>query len=142
MKTKTDNFISSLLCGLLVLLFVYTGFAKLLDLEESRDQMLNQVFPKPVALFLLWTVPIGELSVALLIYIPKTRIVGLWAHFIIMTLFTLYVLFALLGVYDRVPCNCGGIFNTMGWITHLIVNIAFMFIGAAAIYLVKQERRY
>jgi putative oxidoreductase len=95
-------------CALLILLFTYTAFSKGLHMDTTLYEMRNQPFPRIMddALYIA-----GSL----------------------MGLFTLYVIAILLGLFKRVPCSCGGIIGSLGWVAHLWLNLFFLTLSIIAI---------
>jgi len=57
-----------------------------------------------------------------------------------MTLFTLYVAFALSGVFGEIPCSCAGLISAMHWKGHLVFNIIFLIISLLGVYIQKLTR--
>lgn len=133
--------INTLIQALLIALFIYAATSKLLDYNESRHQMLNQVFPKPIALILLWLVPASELIISLLICIKKTRLIGLFAYLVTMSAFTIYIILVVSGIFGRIPCSCGGAIDTLSWKAHLMLNIAVIGLTTLSIRLTKNLKQ-
>jgi len=122
-------------CTLLVFLWIYTAFSKLVDLKDFKHQLANQTFGKRTATLLLWFIPSSEITAAVLLLFRKTRFVGLMLSALLMLLFTAYIALVLLGYYDRTPCSCGGVLKAMGWQMHLWFNVLFLTLSALGIYL-------
>lgn len=116
----------SLISGLLTFLWVYAAMSKLLNIEQSRMQMMNQVFPATINAVLLWVIPITELLIAGLLLFSKSRIAGLILSAILLFLFSGYVLLVMLNVFGRIPCSCGGIIAKLSWGQHLVFNLVFL----------------
>lgn len=116
----------SLISGFLTFLWVYAAMSKVLNYEQSRMQMMNQVFPVTVNAVLLWLIPITELFIAGLLLFSKSRIVGLILSAILLFLFSGYVLLVMLNVFGRIPCSCGGIISKLSWGQHLVFNLVFL----------------
>lgn len=123
------------LTALLILLFFYTSFSKLVDLPGFTRDMRMQPFPWMVQSILIWAVPLVEISIALLLLTERTRMVGLYAAFLLMGLFTLYTLAILLHFFSKVPCSCGGVIRRLTWPQHLVFTIGFTLIAWLAIFL-------
>ncbi|WP_143959245.1 MauE/DoxX family redox-associated membrane protein [Litoribacter populi] len=119
----------------LVILYTYTGVAKLVDFGGFRSSMLNQPFPTEWAEVFALAVPVGELALVALLLWPSTRLAGMVGSLILMTAFTTYVALIYIGAFPRVPCGCAGIFDSMSWGAHLVVNLVFVAISAVGIYL-------
>lgn len=117
---------------LYILLFVYAAVSKLLDFENFQVQLGQSPLLSVFASWVSWLVPAAELIIALLLVIPKFRRAGLFAAFGLMTMFTAYI-FIILHFSSFVPCSCGGILEKMNWNVHLIFNVIFVILAAAAI---------
>jgi putative oxidoreductase len=126
---------------LIVLLWIYAGLSKLFNYELSKYQMLNQVFPKPVALIFTWLIPAIELVTGILLCIPKTFRYALDISFLLLTAFTCYILGGILNLYSRIPCTCGGIIKSFSWGWHLVFNLFFLGLNLYVLILHGNERR-
>ncbi|MBN8787720.1 MAG: hypothetical protein J0I84_11575 [Terrimonas sp.] len=130
----------AIIAALFILLFVYTGINKLLNLDSltlvlKKYPLIGNKRASPVA----WSVPIAELMVALFLFMPKTRLSGLQSAVVLMILFTLYLSYMLAFTDVRV-CTCGGMLEALRWQQHLIFNISFVVQWLWAIHLTKQKR--
>lgn len=131
-----------LIASWLILLFGYTVFSKLADIEEFRRQLANQVLPGWAIAPLIWLIPGSELAVSMLLLFSQTRLTGLYGAAILMMLFTGYTGLVLLEVFDRVPCSCGGVLRSMGFTEHFVFNLFFLAIavtGIVIVHLLKQK---
>lgn len=137
-KVKRTELAVSTIAVLLALLFLYAGMSKLLDYDKSKQEMLNQVFPRAVALQLVWLVPMVELVIMTGLLVNATRLMALWASALLLTAFSLYISITMSGVFGRVPCSCGGILKDMDYWTHLGFNIIFIVMAVLGIALEKQ----
>ncbi|WP_160714149.1 MauE/DoxX family redox-associated membrane protein [Chitinophaga solisilvae] len=125
---------------LLVILFLYTGISKMLDYPLFKGVIGTSPILKPVAPFIAMTLPTFECIVAVLLFIPKTRWIGLYLAFMMMIIFTAYII-AILSYGEHIPCSCGGVLEEMSWQTHLVFNVIFTCLSAWAIYLNRKEHR-
>jgi uncharacterized membrane protein YphA (DoxX/SURF4 family) len=117
-------------------LFVYASVSKLLDFENFQIQLGQSPLLSAFAGWVSWGVPIVEIVIALLLLVPKFRLVGLFAAFSLMVMFTSYI-FIILNYSSFVPCSCGGILEKMGWTEHLLFNIGFVILALIGILLQK-----
>jgi putative oxidoreductase len=138
---KNFTTLNELIKFLLIFLFVYAAVSKLIDIDRSRGQMLNQIFPPAIAEILVWAVPVAELITAGFLLFKKTFLPGLYLSMGLMVVFTLYIILVLLNVFGRIPCSCGGVLQKMGWVPHLFFNLFFLLLTVTGIYLVYKERR-
>jgi hypothetical protein len=124
--------------GLLVILWAYASFSKLLYFNHFRQSMLTQVFPRWISKIFVYLIPLLEIAFIALLVIPETRLLGMYASMFLMILFTLYVGGAVFHIYDRHPCACGGLFGRLGWYKHFKVNIVLTLIALAGVVLMEQ----
>lgn len=130
-----SNYLIQGITAALILLWVYAAGSKLLNFEQSRMQMLNQVFSHQIANILVWAVPFSELLVSSLLIFIKTRLAGLYASLLLLVSFTVYIGLVMNNVFGRIPCSCGGILSKMTWEQHLVFNMVFILVTSTAILL-------
>lgn len=120
-----------------IILFLYTGIAKIMDYSVFKEQLAMSPIlswaANPVALLLPWV----EFLIVVMLVIPRWRLKGLYASLILMTAFTAYII-AMFIVAPEMPCSCGGIVEQLSWQGHLIFNCVFIFLNALAIYFQKK----
>ena len=121
----------------LILLWTYTGSDKLIRWEDSRNAFHNQTFPSELAEVLTYVIPITELLIALLLLFSVTRWWGYLSSILLLTVFTTYVGLIWVGAFPRVPCNCAGILNSLGWAEHFFLNLGFI---GMAVWCLGMER--
>ena len=133
--------IKSSVPALLVLLFVYAAFSKLITFNDFRQQLYNQAFSDELARFLLYFLIPVEIVTALFLCFQRTQFAGLLFSFGLLLAFTIYIALVMLHYWDRTPCSCGGILNQMSWTTHLIFNCLFLTLNLIALCIRFSERR-
>ena len=130
---------------LLTLLFIYTAASKLLDWDGFVYDLNNQPFPNSLTFVLAVFLICSELAVIGCFFFKCSRVIGLWISMSLMLLFTLYTALVLFNVFDRVPCNCGGVIKNLSWPQHLLFNIFFTLLSTWGIYIerrLKEESRH
>ncbi|UJF28796.1 tellurium resistance protein TerC [Kaistella sp. 97-N-M2] len=120
------------------LLFVYAAFSKLLDFENFQTQMAQSPLLSAYAGWASIGILALELMTVLLLVWDKTRRVGLYASFGLMTAFTLYI-YLILNYAENIPCSCGGIFEKMSWDQHLLFNITGVLLALLGIVFIRKE---
>jgi hypothetical protein len=115
-----------------IFLFVYTAVSKLYDIRLFQSIIGQAPIIGEWKIFISWAVPITELLISVLLFVPTSRSVGLKASFGLMTLFTLYVLLLLL-FSPTLPCSCGGVISDMSWSQHLVFNLLLTLLAFAGI---------
>jgi uncharacterized membrane protein YphA (DoxX/SURF4 family) len=123
-----------------IILFLYTGIAKLMDYSLFKEQLaaspILEPIAKPVALLLPWI----EFAIVLLLVIPRWRLKGLYSSLALMIVFTVYII-ALFSFSKEMPCSCGGIIELLSWKQHLIFNGAFILLNIWAIVMSRKEKK-
>jgi uncharacterized membrane protein YphA (DoxX/SURF4 family) len=117
---------------LIIALFVYAAVSKILEFDEFRAQIGKSPLITKYSDILAVVVPAIEILIAVSLIFDYTRMVGLYASFFLMAIFTMYIAFILL-FSPYVPCSCGGVLGKMGWTAHLIFNAVFTIMALAGI---------
>jgi len=129
-----------IIAHLFIILFLYTGIAKLTEFDVFQEQLMDSPLLSFAAPVVAWGLPITEFIVSIALFIPKYRLRGLYAAFILMILFTAYV-GILLSISTELPCSCGGIMEALSWQAHLVVNIPLIGMALTGIILAKIIKR-
>lgn len=137
MKKVLPDFITALL----ILLFIYSGFSKIIAYAEFSRSMHSQPFAPWMADTLTWILPPIEIIIALMLMWAKTRRLGQYAFLITMLAFTGYIVAIRLNFFDRIPCSCGGLIRQLSWQQHLIFNLFFVGLAIWAIILDRQNHK-
>lgn len=128
LNARLQAVLLEIICILYILLFVYAAVSKFLDFENFQIQLgqspLLSAFTGPVS----YGVPIIELVLAFLLLLPLYRKFALYGCFLLMVMFTTYIII-ILNYSSFVPCSCGGILEQMTWSDHLIFNVAFVLLA-------------
>src|SRR5690606_5996803 len=120
---------------LFILLFVFASISKLLEFNDFQTQLGQSPLLSAFAVPVSYGVIITELATSMLLVFSLTRRVGLFITFVLMTMFTMYIII-ILNFTSFTPCSCGGVLEALGWTEHLIFNIVFMILAIVAIYLI------
>ncbi|WP_316814101.1 MauE/DoxX family redox-associated membrane protein [Pedobacter heparinus] len=139
-RDKIKRMIIDIICYLFVLLFVYAAVNKVLEYQKFKSQIGQSQLLTAYAGFLAWFIPSIELLIVILLLIERTILIGLYAAFTIMLLFTCYIA-VMLTMAANVPCSCGGILQKLGWEEHLIFNSVFVILGYLGITLQMKIRK-
>lgn len=137
--TGRQNKLVEIVAGLLIFLFVYTALNKLSNLNEFRNAIQQTALLGDRSIFFSWLVPITELIIAIVLFIPSTRNLGLWSSLILMLLFTGYTGY-ILAYAEQLPCTCAGVLKQMTWQQQFIFNIAISLICLASILLHEKNK--
>jgi len=124
------NALIEIICSMLILLFVYAALSKVSDYNRFTVQLSKSPFITAFPVFVAWSIPTVELLISLMLVIKRTRLIGLYAAFFLMSLFTAYLIIMLNFSYF-IPCSCGGVLEKLSWDQHIIFNFFFIAISAA-----------
>jgi len=130
--------IVEIICALFIVLFVYAAASKLLDFEKFRLQMGQSPVLTAFAGIAVWLVPAVELIIAAMLITARLRLLGLYASFCLMVMFTAYII-VITRFSDYVPCSCGGVLEKLSWNQHLVFNIGFVVLGFIAIVIYPKD---
>jgi hypothetical protein len=115
-----------------ILLFLYTGIEKLTEINSFKDQMVSSPLLGPLGGFVAWALPITEILLTIVLFIPKWRLKGLYASLGLMVVFTIYLI-VILAIDEHLSCSCGGIIENLTPRQHLLFNGATIVLAALAI---------
>jgi uncharacterized membrane protein YphA (DoxX/SURF4 family) len=126
--------ILDVIAALFILLFVYAATVKLMDYQKFTVQLGQSPMLTDWALILGWLVPGIELLISILLVFERTRSKGLYGAFVLMVMFTAYIVIVT-RFSSYVPCSCGGVIEKLSWSQHLIFNVVFIFLSVLGILL-------
>ncbi|RAJ80183.1 methylamine utilization protein MauE [Chitinophaga dinghuensis] len=134
---KKEVFIE-IVAYLVTALFLYTGIMKLREYDVFKWVISSSPILHSVAPVVARVVPVLEIVVSLLLVVPATRKTGLYAAFIMMVGFTIYI-GGLLILSSKLPCSCGGVLESMSWSQHLVFNIVVTALLGASIWMGRKK---
>lgn len=122
-----------------ILLFVYTGVVKLSEIQTFRQELTSSPLLGSFAGIIIWVLPIGEILLAIVLFIPGFRLKALYATFGLMALFTIYVV-AILFIDSQISCSCGGIIEELSPKQHIVFNSACVILSTVAIAIQRKQK--
>ena len=131
--------IIEIISSLLILLFLYASVSKWLAFKTFIGDMNNQPFPNWMTPYLVYSIPVIEVLIAVGLIFEKTRVPALYASFVLMMAFTIYTVAVLSHAFRYVPCSCGGVIKKLTWPQHLFFNLFFVSISLLGIWLKKRD---
>jgi uncharacterized membrane protein YphA (DoxX/SURF4 family) len=126
---------------ILIFLWTYTGLDKLIRFEQSRKAFHNQTFPPELAEILSYAVPIAEILLAILLVWSISRWWGYLGSLLLLTVFLSYVGLIWVGAFPRVPCNCAGLLDSMGWGSHMILNLSLIILAIGGLWIESKKKK-
>lgn len=120
--------IIQVITAIFILLFVYTALSKLQSLERFQGVLGKSEMLAPFASSIAIGLPVVELLVAALLFIPRSRLIGLYATGFLMAMFTGYILYMMV-FSPALPCTCGGVLRQLTWEQHLAFNVGLLILS-------------
>lgn len=127
-----------IIAGFFILLFLYTGLIKLTDIHAFKEQLISSPLVGSFAGLVAWALPITELLLAALLFIPRWRLIGFYGALVIMSLFTTYVIIVLF-IDHQITCSCGGIIEELTPKQHVLFNSACVILSVVGIVTVRRQ---
>jgi uncharacterized membrane protein YphA (DoxX/SURF4 family) len=140
-EMENPSLIKLLPSYLLAFLWTYTGLDKLIRFEQSRKAFHNQTFPPELAEILSYAVPIAEILLAILLVWSISRWWGYLGSLLLLTVFLSYVGLIWVGAFPRVPCNCAGLLDSMGWGSHMILNLSLIILAIGGLWIESKKKK-
>lgn len=117
-----NQWIPFLCYNILIFVLIYTASSKLLNFPHYVNSIRSQPLPILLRLPLTYLIPVLEILFAYLIMVKELRRIGLLGTSILLLLFTIYVAYIKISGYEATTCPCGGLFSSLNWNQHLLVN--------------------
>ncbi|MDR3715804.1 MAG: MauE/DoxX family redox-associated membrane protein [Puia sp.] len=130
--------ITASIAYLFALLFLYTGFSKIIDLTVFKEELSLSEFIRPFATFVVVVLPPIEIVSAIMLIIPRSRKKGFVVSLALMVLFTLYVSANLL-LNNHALCGCGGGVERLSPSQHLGLNGILIGLAVLGLYLSRHQ---
>ena len=124
--------IVEVISALFILLFLYTAISKTHHIQSTVNVIKRAPLISSIPVTMAWAVVIIEYTTSLLLFLPKTRKLGLYISLGLMLSFTLFIGYMMLFA-PTLPCSCGGIISKMTWNQHLIFNILVSMLALTAV---------
>jgi hypothetical protein len=128
------HMIIEIICSLLIILFIYSSLSKLSAYNRFSVQLSKSPFITSYYQLVACSIPAAEIVIAFLLTVKRTRLIGLYASFFLMSLFTAYLVIMLNFSY-YIPCSCGGVLEYLSWEQHIVFNSFFIVIAGAGVLL-------
>lgn len=125
---QTRKIVVEVIVILYASLLVYTAINKLMEFELNREQLSIMPLVSSFAGTFAWLLPLVEFIITVIIFLPKTRTLGLMMGTGLMLAFSGYVILLMTQPAD-LPCTCGGFLKALSWPQHLVFNLTFVLMG-------------
>jgi len=133
------TFFADLIAYFFIALFLYTGIIKLTGIHLFQQQLSSSPLMASMSGIISWALPIGEILLAIVLFIPRWRLRGLYLALTLMSVFTLYVIIMLI-IDDQLSCSCGGIIENLSPKQHILFNGSCVILGLLAILITRRQQ--
>lgn len=137
---KTKDWMVYGISVLCLALFATAAYSKVAGHETFLKGLSRVSFIGGAAVYLSWLVPVAELLISILLIVPQTQKLGLYAFTGLMTVFTGYILSMLLWA-EKLPCHCNLIIEKLSWGEHVWFNLGFIALAIGALWLVRATNK-
>ena len=137
LSAKARVIIVDAIAYLILALFMYTAASKLFAIRSFSSTLSKSPLIGEYSKLVAWGIPITELVIGVLLIFAPIRKWGLYASFVLMILFTLYLLYMIFSG-SKLPCHCGGVISTMTWQQHIWFNLGFVLVAFTGIFLYRK----
>src|SRR5690606_7490727 len=116
-----------------LVLFATAAYSKVTAHEVFLKGLSRVALIGGAAKYIAWIVPVAEILTSILLIVPQTQRLGLYAFTAMMTVFTVYILSMLLWA-EKLPCHCNLIIEKLSWEGHVWFNIGFIALAICALW--------
>ncbi|WP_442590930.1 MauE/DoxX family redox-associated membrane protein [Pedobacter sp. AW31-3R] len=131
---KTRRNLLVFVTNVFILLFVYTAVSKIITFHTFSLILSKSVLIGSFSTWVAYFIPSTEILLSILLIIPRTNRIALIGSFVLMLLFTCYLVYM---IYFETThtCNCGGVLTILTWKQHLLLNLVLTGLSATGIFL-------
>ena len=137
---KYGNTIIEIIAAFFIILFIYTAINKLSAISQFQNVLTKSPVIGKMAYPIGWIIPVSELAIVALLFFPVTRSAGIYCSLLLMSAFTIYLVY-MLAFSPWLPCSCGGVLSKMSWKQHILFNISFIVLALCAILIRRKNTK-
>jgi hypothetical protein len=139
LKIRKPVFVADIISSVVLILFLYAAISKLNEYHSFYSVLKQSPLLHRFAGIIARLLPITEIFIALLLFIPGLRPRGLYASFLLLIAFTIYLLWMVV-FSPNLPCSCGGVIKFLSWWQHIFLNLFFILLSWIGIVLYKSDK--
>jgi putative oxidoreductase len=117
--------IPEVISAVLILIYVYAAVNQVQHIRFLQFVLLVSLSIGNKFSFLAWVIPLLQLTVVGLLLFPKFRYWGFLSTVFLMTALGIYTTY-MAKSFSRLPCPCGSLLSSIGWLSHLVLNIVLL----------------
>lgn len=121
----------------LVFIFLYTGLSKYLNINQFRGSLGKSPMLSDYKDIVSIVLPGVEVLTTALLIVPKFRLIGLHVTLVLLSMFTVYLVY-MVSFDPKLPCTCGGIISQLNWHQHIVLNLFLLTISFLGIKIQRE----
>jgi len=129
---RVKNVMIDVIAYLFILLFLYTAANKIWKFHNFEWVLGTLPVIGAYNTIIAYSVPAAEFITTALLLNTSTKKYGLISSFLLMLVFSTYLIFMVLYTKD-LPCNCGGVLSHLSWRQHIAFNLCFLLLALIAL---------
>lgn len=137
LSDKNREIIMDIAIYLFIMLFMYTAASKLLTIKSFASTLAKSPLIGSLNFVVAWSIPIIEVMISIVLIIPSLRKPGMYAALLLMSAFTLYLIYMVCSGVE-LPCHCGGVVSSMSWQQHIWFNLGFISLAVTSLVIQKK----
>ncbi|MGJ1271004.1 MauE/DoxX family redox-associated membrane protein [Sphingobacterium siyangense] len=126
-------------CGM-ILFWLYVGMDKIWIHDAFELSLVHQPLIGAFAPVLSWLMPLLEISLAVLLFMPlkKLEYLGWSVSLLLILIFSIYIALGVFGILKNAPCMCSSFLTNVNRITHLWINALLFILTLAGLFLSRK----
>ncbi|MFC3355525.1 MauE/DoxX family redox-associated membrane protein [Sphingobacterium zeae] len=123
-------------CGM-ILFWLYVGMDKIWIHDAFELSLVHQPIIGAFAPVLSWLMPLLEISLAVLLFMPSKKLeyLGWSLSLLLILIFSIYIALGVFGVLKDAPCMCSSFLTNVNRITHLWINALLFMLSLAGFFI-------
>jgi len=140
---KKREWYTEVICLVLFMVFLFVGLDKILDFRRFQWAIETSPPIRQLAVWLPYSMVTIEIVIAVALIVPRWRLLGLYASFSLLAIFSAYIIFVIL-MCTYLPPSCGGVLPKITWTQQLALNfllLAFSYWGLISYNRMQADNR-
>jgi len=124
----------------MILFWLYVGMDKIWIHDAFELSLVHQPLIGSFAPVLSWLMPLLEISLAVLLFMPlkKLEYLGWSVSLLLILIFSIYIALGVFGILKNAPCMCSSFLTNVNRITHLWINALLFILTLAGLFLSRK----
>lgn len=121
----------------MILFWLYVGMDKIWIHDAFELSLVHQPIIGAFAPVLSWLMPLLEISLAVLLFMPSKKLeyLGWSVSLLLILIFSIYIALGVIGILKNAPCMCSSFLTNVNRITHLWINSILFIVSLMACFI-------